>query len=127
MKSISAIGATSSAAVGFAKPAANRYREAAEQLVSQLFYQPVLGTMRDSPFGGKFGNGGRMESAFGEQLDMRIADVAARADRSGLIDQVARKITPRHLSDESREVSAALSPSWNRWLEIRPDSASLES
>ena len=57
-------------------------REAAAQLVSQLFFAPLLAEMRRLPFGREFGHGGRMEDAFGEQLDLRIADTVARSDQS---------------------------------------------
>lgn len=69
-----------------------RSRDAAAQLVSQLFLMPLLQGMREFPLGRTFGQGGRMEEAFGEQLDQHIADAVARADRSGLVEHVARQI-----------------------------------
>lgn len=72
--------------------AATRSRDAAAQLVSQLFLMPLLQGMREFPLGRTFGQGGRMEEAFGEQLDQHIADAVARADRSGLVEHVARQI-----------------------------------
>jgi Rod binding domain-containing protein len=68
-------------------------RRAASDLVSQLFFAPLLAEMRKSPFGTKFGGGGRGEEVFGEQLDLRIADTAAAADSSGLVKQLAAKLT----------------------------------
>jgi len=57
-----------------------RIREAASLLTSQLFFAPLLAEMRKLPFGREFGYGGRVEEAFGEQLDQHIADTVARAD-----------------------------------------------
>jgi hypothetical protein len=70
-------------------------RDAAAMLTSQLFFAPMLAEMRKLPFGKEFGNGGRMEEAFGEQLDMRMADIVARSDR-GLTAQVAAKLTRKN-------------------------------
>jgi len=66
-------------------------REAAAMMTSQLFFAPLLAEMRKTPFGREFGHGGRMEDALGEQLDIRIADLAARADK-GLTTQLASKL-----------------------------------
>jgi len=68
-------------------------REAAALLTSQLFFAPVLAEMRQLPFGREFGHGGRMEEAFGEQLDQRIADAVARSDR-GLTAYLAERLSP---------------------------------
>lgn len=57
-------------------------REAAALMTSQLFFAPLLAEMRKLPFGKRFGHGGRMEEAFGEQLDLRIADAVARSDQA---------------------------------------------
>jgi hypothetical protein len=57
-------------------------RDAAALLTSQLFFAPLLAEMRRLPFGREFGHGGRMEEAFGEQLDLHIADAVARSDQS---------------------------------------------
>lgn len=57
-----------------------------------MFFVPLLQEMRELPFGRQFGNGGRGEEVFGEQLDQQLADALARGDRSGLVDQVARQI-----------------------------------
>ena len=72
-----------------ADPAAAR--EAAALTTSQLFFAPMLAEMRKLPFGKEFGYGGRMEEAFGEQLDQRMADIVARGDH-GLTEQVAAKL-----------------------------------
>jgi hypothetical protein len=84
-------------------------REAASLLTSQLFFAPLLAEMRAFPFGKELGNGGRMEDVFGEQLDLRIADVVARGDR-GLTAQLAEKLTRQSasLSPDSRAADAQL-------------------
>ncbi|MFQ5806195.1 MAG: hypothetical protein ACE5I3_07085 [Phycisphaerae bacterium] len=69
-------------------------REAAALLTSQLFFAPLLAEMRKLPFGREFGHGGRLEEAFGEQLDQRIADTVARCDR-GLTPQVAKRLAQK--------------------------------
>jgi hypothetical protein len=66
-------------------------RQAASQLTSQLFFAPLLAEMRKLPFGREFGHGGRMEEAFGEQLDTLIADAVARSDR-GLTAQLMERL-----------------------------------
>ena len=55
---------------------------AAAQVVSQLFFAPLLAEMRKLPFGHKFATGGRTEEIFGEQLDLHIADAVARTDQA---------------------------------------------
>jgi hypothetical protein len=72
-------------------------REAASLLTSQLFFAPLLAEMRKLPFGREFGHGGRMEEAFGEQLDTLIADTVARSDR-GLTAQLAEKLIRKQAS-----------------------------
>ncbi len=61
-------------------------REAAAQLVSELFFGPLLAEMRRFPFGRDVACGGQTESAFGQQLDQRMADTVA-ASQPGLVDQ----------------------------------------
>lgn len=67
-------------------------RHAAAQMVSELFFKPLLAEMRDFPFGEQFGSGGRGEAVFGEQLDQYIADAVAAADRDGLVAQLTRRL-----------------------------------
>jgi hypothetical protein len=69
-------------------------REAASLLTAQLFFAPLLAELRKLPFGREFGHGGRMEDAFGEQLDLRIADTVARSD-PGLTAQLTEKLARR--------------------------------
>lgn len=68
-------------------------REAAALLTAQLFFAPVLAEMRRFPFGRELGHGGRMEEAFGEQLDQCIADTVARSD-AGLTEHMAGYFAP---------------------------------
>jgi hypothetical protein len=65
--------------------------EAASLLTSQLFFAPLLAEMRKLPFGKELGYGGRMEEAFGEQLDLHLADTVARSDR-GFTAQLAGRL-----------------------------------
>ena len=67
-------------------------RQTASQMVSELFVVPMLGEMREFPFGKEIGNGGQAEEAFGAQLDQRIADAVTNAQRGGLVDQLARRL-----------------------------------
>jgi len=66
-------------------------RDAAALMTSELFFAPMLAEMRKFPFGDEIGNGGRMEEAFGEQLDQRVADAVARSD-GGFTEQLARRL-----------------------------------
>ncbi len=65
--------------------------EAAAQLVSELFFKPLLAELREFPFGRELTGGGATERVFGAQLDERLADQVARADR-GLVRQVEREL-----------------------------------
>lgn len=59
---------------------AAQHQQIAQQMLSQLFFQPLLAEMRRTPFGGSIGHGGRGEEVFGQQLDVHVADaVASRA------------------------------------------------
>jgi hypothetical protein len=69
-------------------------REAAALVSSQLFFAPLLAEARKLPFGRELGHGGRMEEAFGEQLDQHIADAVARRDQ-GLTAQLAGRLASR--------------------------------
>jgi hypothetical protein len=65
--------------------------QAAAQVVSQLFFAPLLAEMRKLPFGREFAIGGRTEEIFGEQLDLRIADSVA-ANCGGLTRQLTERL-----------------------------------
>lgn len=70
-------------------------RQAAELMVSQLFYQPLLAEARQSPFQTEIGSGGRGEEVFGEQLDLLLADRMSAAAQGGLIEQLAERFEAR--------------------------------
>lgn len=70
----------------------NLVRQTASQLVSQLFFAPLLAEMRKLPFGQQFGNGGRMEDAFGQQLDALMAESVSAAQHGGLTEHLVRKL-----------------------------------
>lgn len=74
-------------------PDARRPRVVAAQMVSTLFYAPLLAEMRKFSMGQKYASGGRTEEIFGEQLDRHIADVVAFSDRGGLTDILAKQIS----------------------------------
>lgn len=86
---------------------ARETRAAAELLVSQLFYQPLLAEARRAPLGGEIGNGGRGEEVFGEQLDVHLADAMARA-QGGLVSMLESRLARlQPAGPESEELSAA--------------------
>lgn len=88
-------------------------REAAALLTSQLFFAPLLAEMRKLPFGKEFGHGGRIEEAFGEQLDQQLADTVARSDR-GLTAQLAERLGAKH-----QRPPAPQPPSWQPQTQAR--------
>jgi hypothetical protein len=62
-------------------------RQTASQFLSELFFKPLLAEMRRFPLGRELACGGQTEAIFGSQLDQRIADRVAAAER-GLVDQM---------------------------------------
>jgi len=68
---------------------------AAGQLVSELFFKPVLAEMRSLEFGAEFASGGFAESVFAQQLDQRLADTLALSGGAGLVSQVAERLMAR--------------------------------
>lgn len=64
--------------------------DAAAQVASQLFFAPLLAEARQNSFGGPLADGGRVESAFGERLDLHISDIIARRDAGGLTSLMER-------------------------------------
>lgn len=64
-------------------------RRTGEQMVSELFFKPMLNEMRAFPLGKGILDGGQAESAFGQQLDQYLADAAAAGDHGGLTDRIA--------------------------------------
>lgn len=69
-------------------------RRAASQLVSELFFKPLLAEMRKFPFGRELATGGQTESIFGERLDERLADTISGTAR-GLLDRLMRDLDAR--------------------------------
>jgi hypothetical protein len=69
-------------------------RQVASQLLTELFFGPLLAEMRRFPFGREVGSGGQTEAVFGEQLDQRIADHVAAADQ-GTLKQITRRLEPK--------------------------------
>lgn len=67
-------------------------REAAAQFLTELFFGPLLAEARKSPFGADWIDGGQTESIFGQQLDQRIADRVALADR-GLNERIVAELS----------------------------------
>jgi Rod binding domain-containing protein len=84
-------------------------RQAATQLLGELFFKPLLAEMRKFPLGRDLMHGGQMEDAFGQQLDERFADAVA-GSASGLADQLLRqlqKIAPTAVVTEAAAADAA--------------------
>lgn len=75
--------------------ASSEPRVVAAQMVSTLFYAPLLAEMREFSIGQKFGGGGRTEEIFGEQLDRYIADAVAISDSAGFTKLIAEQLTRR--------------------------------
>lgn len=71
-------------------------RAAAEMMVAQLFYQPLLAEARRSPFQSDIGHGGRGEDVFGEQLDTLLADRIARSQQGGLVAALESRLARRY-------------------------------
>lgn len=74
-------------------------RQTASQLVSQLFFQPMLAEMRKLPFGGEIGQGGRGEEVFGEQLDQRVADAVADTTAGSLKQTIEQALSNSETAD----------------------------
>lgn len=68
-------------------------RQASTQMISELFFKPLLAEMREFPLGKDLATGGFGESAFAPQLDERLADHIANSMTS-LVDQVAAYFEP---------------------------------
>ena len=95
-------------------------RHAAEQLLSQLFFGPMLAEMRKLPFGGEIGGGGRMEEVFGQQLDIRIADQVAAGDHGGITTQLVSRLRARGGEKPLAEL-AARRAAWTQRLDAFRD------
>lgn len=79
-------------------------QQAAAQLLTELFFQPLLAEMRAFPFGSELTSGGFAEDAFGQQLDQRMADTVAAS--SGLTKQVLRYLDKHPAAAAAEEQSA---------------------
>jgi hypothetical protein len=98
-------------------------KQTATQLVSQLFFQPLLAEMRKLPFGGPGADGGRGEEVFGEQLDLRVADAVAGASGGSLKRTIMRAIR----KERSEVAGEAVPPppagqaraTWPTWESLR--------
>jgi hypothetical protein len=99
-------------------------QQAAAQLLSELFYKPMLAEMRSFPFGRSLGGGGLAEDTFGQQLDQRIADTVAASDPA-LVQQIARRLqkrTPSKLIDPPK--TDAQQTTWPLRLQLQAASPS---
>lgn len=67
-------------------------REAAEQLVSSVFFLPMLQQMRDDPFRTDLFHGGTGEDLFGHHLDTMLADEITTASRLPLTETIYQKM-----------------------------------
>jgi len=85
-------------------------RNTAAQMVSELFFVPLLAQMRAFPFGNEIGHGGPGEAAFAQQLDQRVADAVAGAERGGLVDQLAQRL------EKAAHKSTPAPPPQTAWL-----------
>jgi hypothetical protein len=86
-------------------------KEAATQLVSEVAFKPLLAELRQQPFGDERFHGGRTEEIFGERLDERLADAAARATVPKMGRQFQQYFAP-HLG--------GLQVDWNVAQQARP-------
>ncbi|MFH1747506.1 MAG: hypothetical protein ABIG44_10730 [Planctomycetota bacterium] len=91
-------------------------REACAQMVSELFFKPMLAQMREFPIGTRFASGGHGEKIFAQYLDEQIADTVAAADSSGLVTRLTRE-----LQGQDETTSAPTAPlSWHTCLQAQP-------
>lgn len=59
-------------------------KEAADELVSAAFILPILSQVRESPFKSDLLDGGRAEAAFGQQLDVILANNITESAQFGI-------------------------------------------
>jgi hypothetical protein len=85
-------------------------RQVASQLVSQLFFAPLLAEIRRFPFGRQIGHGGRGEEVFGEQLDLRVADAVAGAAGGALKERIERELGPEQVPAAQSGARSAAPP-----------------
>ena len=89
-------------------------RAAASQLLSELFFAPLLAEARKFQFGRQFLDGGQTESIFGQQLDQRVADTVADSD-TGLVGQISAKL--RH--DKATANTPSTQTNWPTKMQIQ--------
>lgn len=65
--------------------------QTAAQMLSELFFKPMLEEMRKFPFGRELATGGQTEAVFGQRLDERVADQVAHRT-PGLIRQLVHQL-----------------------------------
>lgn len=106
MKSDLAVGVLSSGATQRAGQTDTRAKETASQMVSELFFGPMLAQMRKFPFGTEIGSGGRGEEVFGEQLDRKLADSVAAAQGGPLIRQLEARLENRSVLEVREKLAA---------------------
>lgn len=87
-------------------------KETAAQMLSELFFGPLLAEARKLPFGKTMFDGGQTESVFGERLDQQVADTVA-ASNIGLVEDLAQRFGGR---------AGGTTVSWDRALQVRLDS-----
>ena len=65
-----------------------KLKEAAGEVVGQIFFAPLLAQMRRSSLEGEFGHGGRGEEVFGAQLDSLLAGEIGRSKQSPIAEVI---------------------------------------
>lgn len=96
----SAAGPSFEEAVAQADRKRGQLADAADQLVSTAFVLPLLSQVRDSPFKTEMFSGGRAEEAFGQQLDVILADRITASSNFGITQAMVRSFSPAHAQPE---------------------------
>ena len=68
-----------------------KLKEAAGEVVGQIFFAPLLAQMRASNLKSEFGHGGRGEEVFGAQLDSLLANEIGKSKQSPIADVIWRR------------------------------------
>jgi hypothetical protein len=103
--------------------------KAASQMLSELFFAPMLEEMRKFPLGRDVATGGFTEEAFGQQLDQRISDTVAASSPAlvrVIADRVGKKgpAKPIHPSGPAQAAGLCVPPSasqafWPAQLQVQ--------
>ena len=88
-------------------PELERLRTTAGEVVGSAFFGTLLKMMRNDPFKGKYGHGGRGEEAFAGQLDGMIAERLGTSMQRGPGQAVYE-----HLARQQQRVTRPRSSSW---------------